>query len=163
LETEQPNLRAALAWSLSDEGDTALRLRLAGALWIFWFRRGYLTEGSRWLDRTLAVSGTEASLARAKVLVGAGSLARFRGELDRAAALLDEGPRIYRSLDDRAGLAWSLSHQGLVVLWQGSAELGITLLEESLALRRELGDPRDIARSLLNLAAAADFCADHQR
>src|SRR5262249_54839199 len=45
LETEHDNLRAALEWSLEavegEKSDAALRL--AGALWRFWNRRGYLS------------------------------------------------------------------------------------------------------------------------
>jgi predicted ATPase len=49
LETDHGNLRAALAWG--EEHDPGLILRLAGALWRFWWI--HLTEGVVWLERAL--------------------------------------------------------------------------------------------------------------
>lgn len=44
LNEEHDNLRAALRWSL-DTGDRTIGLSLGGALWRFWYVRGYLSEG----------------------------------------------------------------------------------------------------------------------
>ena len=52
LAAEHENLRAALAWTVG-AGDEARLLRLAGALWRFWFIRGHLTEGRTWLMRAV--------------------------------------------------------------------------------------------------------------
>ena len=57
LEAELGNLRAVLAWTTDTDADAQDRevgLRLAGALWFFWFQRG-LTEGLRiQVDATVA-------------------------------------------------------------------------------------------------------------
>ncbi|MEP7358979.1 MAG: LuxR C-terminal-related transcriptional regulator, partial [Anaerolineales bacterium] len=52
LEAEHDNLRAALAWSQA-AAETEMGLRLAGAVWRFWFLRGHLLEGEQWLRRML--------------------------------------------------------------------------------------------------------------
>jgi len=69
LEIEHDNLRAALAPNrLTDAPDNdraELRLRLAGALWPFWEKRGYWSEGRRWLDEILAAPSPR-SAARAR-------------------------------------------------------------------------------------------------
>src|SRR5439155_937520 len=73
LDLEQENLRAALTWSL-DEGEVETALRLGGALWRFWYTRGYLSEGRHWLDRALTADAGAPTLARASALAGAGIL-----------------------------------------------------------------------------------------
>ena len=52
LETDHNNLRAALNWAM-EERDPDTALRLSSAVWHFWYARGYLTEGSRWLEEAL--------------------------------------------------------------------------------------------------------------
>src|SRR6185503_10486469 len=85
LDREQDNLRAALRWAIEHrEVDTAQRL--AGALQPFWFRRGYWSEGRRWLEDALAMDSgaTQNQFFRAKALFEAGMLARFQGDFARA-------------------------------------------------------------------------------
>ena len=158
LDEEHPNVRAALGWSLLEAGgDRHLGSRLAGALWVFWFRRGYIGEGSRWLRHALAANPDAPAAARARLLTADGSLARLGGDFARAATVLEAGAELYRAVSDAEGLAWALSHLGLVAQWLGGLDRGVEQLEESLALRRQLGNPRDVARSLFNLAIAEDF------
>src|SRR3712207_9089646 len=47
MEAERANLRAALAW-LEATGDPEPFLRLAAALWFFWYVRGPHLEGRGW-------------------------------------------------------------------------------------------------------------------
>src|SRR5206468_13039752 len=54
IDGELDNVRAALTWSLTDEGDAELGQRLAGSLAWYWYMRGRLQEGRRWADRLVA-------------------------------------------------------------------------------------------------------------
>ena len=67
LEVEHDNLRVALARSLAlVDGEGALRL--AAALGRFWRVRGYLAEGSVWLERALAAGeGAPAAVPRQSI------------------------------------------------------------------------------------------------
>jgi len=53
LKEEHDNLRAALSWVLRRR-ETELGQRFGAALWRFWYGRGDLSEGRRWLERILA-------------------------------------------------------------------------------------------------------------
>jgi hypothetical protein len=105
LQTEHDNLRAALYWSLREKGDVGYGARLAAALWPFWFARGYLSEGRRWLESAVSESGSMAPTAKANALNGAGWLATFQEEYGAAAILVEEGLALYRELGDKEGIA----------------------------------------------------------
>src|SRR5262249_9205307 len=70
------------------------------------------------------------------------------GDLAQARSLHEQGLEIYRRStpgNDKVGnIATALAHLGLVVGQQGDYALALTHLEESLRLRRELGDKRGV-------------------
>jgi predicted ATPase len=156
LEREHDNLRAALSWSLISQGDTDMGLRLTGSLSHFWYVREHHSEARMWLQRALERS-SGATAARAKVLVGAGRLAWFQGELRRGNALLEESLALYRDLDDDAGAAFTLLVLGRIAVSQGDQKRGVTLVEESLESFRQQGNEWGIARALIVLGDAALF------
>jgi DNA-binding CsgD family transcriptional regulator/DNA-binding transcriptional ArsR family regulator len=152
LEREHDNLRTALSCSLSEGGDAGLGLRLAAALWPFWFARGYLSEGRRWLEDAILRSGSEPEVApaRAKALNGAGSLATFQEEYEAAKALIEEGLALNRDLGDKEGVASSLSNLlGVAMLGQRDDIPVAALLEEAVRLRPEIEDRRTVGNLLI--------------
>ena len=139
-------------------------LRLVGAIWRFWYVRGYLGEGRTWLSRMLLATLPDepaTSAARAKALDGAGMLARRQGDYAVARALHEEALVIQRGLGDRRGLASSLSNLGIVAREQNDNATAKALYEESLALRRELGDQWGIGAALNNLGLVALHDGDY--
>jgi predicted ATPase/class 3 adenylate cyclase len=157
LEVEQSNLRAALAWSVENEGAEAAS-RLIGVLWRFWAVRGHFEEGTRWLEAVLEAakkSSDAPPVFRAQALNAAGHLALGRGAFATARALLEESLAIQRQLGDRANVAVALSNLGTVAVHQGEMAMARALLEEGLAIRRELGNQVDIAGALDDLGTAA--------
>jgi non-specific serine/threonine protein kinase len=130
---EQDNLRAALAWALDREPETALRI--AAGLGPFWFRHDYWAEGRRWLDLSLAGSLTP-PLARAHALNHVGTLATWLGDYDTAWARLAEALDLARGLDDWRLIAWALLGLGRVAQHRGDLARAIELYEESLAYYR---------------------------
>jgi predicted ATPase/class 3 adenylate cyclase len=153
LEADHDNLRSVLAWTSTPGGDAMAGLRLAGAVWRFWYVRGYLGEGRAWLSRMLLATppGESTATARAKALDGAGMLARRQGDYAAARALHEEALAIQRGQGDRRGIASSLSNLGIVAREQNDNAAAKALYEESLALRRELGDQWGIGAALNNL------------
>jgi non-specific serine/threonine protein kinase len=163
LETEHDNMRAALRWSLQDGDDTALGLRLSGALWRFWESRGYISEGRGWLEAALASGGPATTTAYAMALNAAGNLAERQGDYERAVALHEDALVLRRERGDRQGIAASLNNLGIVAYHQGNYGRAATLHEESLALERELGDRWGVASSLNNLGIVAYLQGDYGR
>ena len=143
LEREHDNLRTALSWVLErEEGE--LGLRFGGALWRFWHERGYISEGSGWLENILTSSGTRATPARVKALEGMGWQYQFMGAYERARATYEEMLELSRELGDKGNLATALNSLGTVAAQQGDNELARTLLQENLEVIEELeaeGDP----------------------
>src|SRR5205823_5702426 len=147
--------RAALGWS-GVQGQAEAGLRLGGALWWFWYVRGYGTEGREHLAGLLALPAAEARTgARAKALHGAGKLAEAQGDSGAARALLEESLAINRELGNKLGIASSLQGLGMAAHDQGDNGAARALLEESLAIFRELGNKNGIAWSLYHLRSVA--------
>ena len=159
LEMELENLRVALEWSRSALGHgegkdhivVEAGLRLAGSLWWFWYMRGYLSEGSEWLQIFLEKSSGEPNYARAKALLASGGLAWRQGRIDQAEAACTESLALCRTLGDKFGIAFSLGTLGVVAFLREDYAKAYSFHSEALAIRRELGINRYIAYSLGNL------------
>jgi predicted ATPase/transcriptional regulator with XRE-family HTH domain len=179
LEQEHDNIRAVLAWTLAQTNGTGgalpiqgthsmleprvLGLRLAGALEYFWTWRGHATEGRRWLETLLAGSDAVPLQVRARACTTLGTLAWARSDYAMAEAQHAQALALYRTLDDRRGMARALVNLGAVATYQGDEERARALCEESLALYRALGDSIGIALALNNLAVRALHRADYAR
>jgi non-specific serine/threonine protein kinase len=92
LDREQPNLRNALEFSLSeDSADSAdAGLRIANALFGLWTFRGLYGEGRQWLDRALAYPVAGSLSDRIKALEAGIVMATAQRDLGSAASLLEQ-------------------------------------------------------------------------
>ena len=169
LEREHDNLRAALRWARTG-GAYDLDLRLAAALWRFWWMHGHLSEGRDWLDDFLvldaaqAVPATRTSVAvRIKALKGAGILATQQGEYARAVALHEESLALARRVGAGEDVAAALNNLGNVAFRQGDYARAVALHEESLALSRDMGNRPGMGRALNNLGNVALFQGNDER
>lgn len=100
LKAEHNNMRAALEWSLRG-GNREVGVRLAAALWEFWWLCGYQSEGCIWMEKALSAGSDVSKAVRAKVLCGAGALALLQGDLGRALTLLEESLILRKVVGDR--------------------------------------------------------------
>jgi predicted ATPase/class 3 adenylate cyclase/Tfp pilus assembly protein PilF len=152
-EDEHDNVRAALAW-LRERGDAAQAIRLAGALWRFWWLRGHIGEGREELEAALALAEPDdpaLKSARAAALDGAGALAETQGDYDRAQTLHEQALAISRVLDDHIGIARALGNLGVVAFDRREDDKAGALLQESLTIARESGNDFLIATALNDL------------
>jgi predicted ATPase len=203
LEDEHDNVRAALAWCL-DAGEqriagsgavpaerSAEGVRLAGAMWWFWYLHAHRREGLQWLERALSQSWGAAAMpaggreapadaraTRAKVALGAARIAWEQPPAEPGKkpaswcqARLEESVALYREVGDRYGVADALSAFGLLAHRQVGQdrrfgvdrEQGTALLDESLTLALEVGEPWLIACVLERRASTADLRRDAAR
>jgi predicted ATPase/class 3 adenylate cyclase len=159
LELERNNVRAALRWA-RERGEVALGLRLAAAMWGFWWQRGPFSEARSWLESLLAQEAEpSATLAdvRPRALFGAGELALGQGDAAVAQTRFAAALTLAREVGDRRTAAEALGSLGILAAHQHDVQRATVCLEESLAIARELGSSRSAARALNNLGVMAYF------
>jgi non-specific serine/threonine protein kinase len=186
LEEEHENLRAALAWSLEANEESLTKgeagrwgdagpmhsptpydlrpaaLRFCGALQQFWQTRGHLTEGRDWCDRALASPvNQEQTKDRARVVNGAGVLARMQCDFAAAQSHLEESLDIYKQIGDLGGIASSLIGMGNVAVSRGDNASARSHYQGSLNIYRQIGDRRGAAGSLIGLGIVGSSQGDY--
>jgi predicted ATPase/DNA-binding CsgD family transcriptional regulator len=159
LEREHDNLRQALGWAL--QHDAALAQRLTGALWRFWFLRGHLSEGRRWLEAALALQGASTPNIAVKALSGAGYLATAQSDYARAETLCADALQIAEELGDERSRALALFGLANTCNWGRDYRRARSLFEASLAIYRTMNDHWGIASTLAYLGNVLYFQAEY--
>jgi predicted ATPase/serine/threonine protein kinase len=159
LQADLDNIRAALEWSRAESRDTndgVPFLALATAMWVFWYQRGYLSEGRTWLEGALEQCGDAAPVdLRAAALTGAGNLANDQSDIRAARAFHERSLVLHRERGDARGIASSLNNLGIIDILTGDFRSAGALFDESYAICREICDERRCALSLLNQATVS--------
>ncbi|CAA9547611.1 MAG: hypothetical protein AVDCRST_MAG43-794 [uncultured Thermomicrobiales bacterium] len=135
IEQEQANVRAALAWLYAGNRQTDL-IAMVGLMWPFWFVRHHWLEGMAWLERALEASDGQHTLARIRVLVGAGCLWLMRGDEPTARAYNEEARAICHELRDVGPSDSSLNGLAICANARGDFDEGRRLNLEALAMLR---------------------------
>jgi predicted ATPase/DNA-binding CsgD family transcriptional regulator len=159
LAREHDNLRQALGWAL--QHDAALAQRLTGALWRFWFLRGHLSEGRRWLEAALALQGASTPNIAVKALSGAGYLATAQSDYARAETLCADALQKAEELGDERSRALALFGLANTCNWGRDYRRARSLFEASLAIYRTMNDHWGIASTLAYLGNVLYFQADY--
>jgi ATP/maltotriose-dependent transcriptional regulator MalT len=89
---------------------------------------------------------------RAKALLAAMWLALNRGDTGLVEMLCEESLALSRELDDKGGIAETLSGLGLLAMQRGDLEAACSLMEKALLIARKIGDKRRVASGLHDLA-----------
>ena len=159
LELELNNLRAVLEWSLA-EGDVTLGLRLAGALYLFWWAYGYHVEGRYWTSPLLERIDEAPAIYQAKFLLSAELIASLY-DLDTSTQLLLRMLEIARRLGEKMLSAWALTYLGFAM--QQEPAKALAAAEEGLALFRELDYQPGMAQALDVVGLIATKIGDYAR
>jgi hypothetical protein len=158
LEDEQGNLRGALEFVF--EHPTPERVesgRVIGAgSWRFWLACGRVAEGRRLLVRLdKASEGDEATAAWARVREGIGAIATATGDLVHAVAYGRAGLEMARHNGDERTIAGLLACLGSACLGDGIPARAHDYYDESLQIRRSMGDRVLTSASLCGLGLCA--------
>jgi predicted ATPase/transcriptional regulator with XRE-family HTH domain len=135
LDAEIDNLRTALAW-VRQSGDLAAGEALVDGIWLFWFLRGHLSEGIKWVS-DLFLSDTVVSDALwVKAHAWMGWMALHKGAVfDGRRWFTAAGERVHALGDPHLlhQVYWGL---GLV---SADFEAGCRLLNEAIAIAHDAG------------------------
>jgi len=104
LNRELDNVRAAMTW-LSGERQDDVGLRLATQLWRYWWMRGGMSEGRRWLDQMIAAYRGPETVALGSALRASADLAEEQGDSAAAEVLLVRAADIVELVGDEFALA----------------------------------------------------------
>jgi non-specific serine/threonine protein kinase len=156
LDADVDNLRAAMDWA-HHGGSLDAGLRLAGALWRYWWSRGLFTEARGWLERLRrpAVVWDEDLPGYVTATYAEGALAFAQGDMRRGAVLWQEALGLWRERHDDEGVATALNALGHIAVADGDDERAVALFEQSAAIRRGRGDVYGLGAVLNNLGEVA--------
>ncbi|MFC7451155.1 protein kinase domain-containing protein [Rhodococcus daqingensis] len=157
-EREQPNLREALEFCLSepDNSDIEVGLRIGAALYLYWSARGLHTEGRHWLDRLLARNAGQATAARIKALYTNSVMAEVQGDFHTGAALVAEGRALAEQISDPVTKAYVDHAEGLLALFSGEHAHACSRLKDALVVFRTAGELTLQVEALEMLGLACD-------
>ena len=172
LEADHDNLREALAFVL-EQNDHEAALAMGAALWEFWYIRGHVAEGLQWLDRSITIAPPHPTPPLVQTLIGAGQLAHYLGESDRARAYLTRSLTLARALGNPVDIGLTLLELGIIAEDEGDFAEATSILEEARALYATL--PASTSQAITayhlavvaygrgNLEEAADLCEEALR
>jgi non-specific serine/threonine protein kinase len=163
LEHEHDNLRAALEWSGSVDGNEEMGLRLAVALTRFWEMRGHVTEGRRWLETKVVHARSAPPYLRAAALNAAGSLAYRQGDYERVSTLCSEALAESNAHGDRRGAGRALHFLAHLRQARGEHADAAEMMARSVALHREAGDAAELANSVDCLGEIARGAGNYEQ
>ncbi|WP_405782398.1 ATP-binding protein [Streptomyces sp. NBC_00859] len=157
VDSELPNLRGALEFSMAHPEDVHLAQYLAGTLWFYWAGCGRLAEGRHWLDHALeAESGHDS--ARLKALWVLGYVAVLQGDAVAAVAALQECHEAAQHTGDTVAAAYALHRTGCLALVTDDMPRAEELLREAIGQYREIGELNsNVLMGQVELAMAVCF------
>jgi len=151
LETENDNIRAALAWALEQKRIEA-GMRIGIALYTFWQTRAYIREGYTWYERFLHQTDDSVPLAvHVNALTWSSVMASFLGDAVTAMARGQEAVALCESAgeEDKPLLAVALIGVASGAKVAGDYQTTYTIGERLIEVYRGLGDLVSLGISIM--------------
>ncbi|REE75597.1 non-specific serine/threonine protein kinase [Rhodococcus wratislaviensis] len=157
---EQPNIREALDFCVSDSPESGLRI--AAAMYPFWLSRGLFREGRRWLGRLLPGQPAEPSVDRAKALYAGSVLAGVQGDIPVSDTLAEEAQAVAAQTTDPVVRAHAEHAVGYAALFAGRLPDARVHLEEAVQGFAARNDLHEVA-AVVGLGMTHDLLNDTER
>jgi predicted ATPase/DNA-binding XRE family transcriptional regulator len=154
LEQETYNFESALHWFM-DHQHTAKAMELASALSDYWYIRGYISEGRRWLEQILQAAEQANAAIEPRIWIetlnAAGFLAYHQSDYATSQQLFSHSLALIQQTDDQLDMARVFNNLGLIAQWQGDCASARQSMEHSLELWRGVGESVGVANTIANL------------
>ena len=160
LEREHDNLRVAMRFLL-EEGEIESAVRLAWALWLFWYVHGHQGEGYRYAGELLDKTDCLSTLMRARALIVRGNMSYGLESVEGTKRLFEEAAALSRRTGNGVDLAIALAGLGVTAMQQGDMQRASELFEEVLKLYRGVSDKWGVSYALVHLGMAPLSRGDH--
>ncbi|WP_344801329.1 ATP-binding protein [Microlunatus ginsengisoli] len=154
LDVEFGNVRAALTWCLSPDGDPKMGLRLATAVRRYWDMRGLPSEGETTLAAMLA-RDPEPSPVRLDALVEMAGLATRREDVTAVERCANEAEHIGVLLGDPRGRALGLASLTYAAYMRGDPATASAIAAAALVCAEDSGDAMAVSLARLAVGVAA--------
>ncbi|WP_213574197.1 protein kinase [Rhodococcus sp. USK13] len=158
---EQPNLREAMDFCVSDNPDAGLRI--AGALFPLWLSRGLFSEGRRWLDRFLARLTGPPTAERARTLYVGSILAGVQGNPQGPTTFEEQGRLLAEHTTDPVLRAHIDLADGLRALFAGELPDALPHLENAVRVYLARDDVLFQVTALMSLGLTYEVLDDTER
>ncbi|WP_405460937.1 regulator [Streptomyces sp. NBC_00101] len=178
VESELPNIRRAMEFSMESVDEVHLAQYLAGTLWYFWAGCGRLAEGRYWLEHVLDEEATH-DPSRLKAQWVLGYVAVLQGDAAGAISALQSCREGAERSGDGVAAAYAVHRTGCLALVTDDLARAGELLREALARYREVGELNsnvlmaqvelsmtlafrgDLAGAAATCREVEEICADH--
>ncbi len=162
---EHSNFRNALNWAITQqEGEIAIRM--ATALWRYWWIRGYWQEGRTWLEQALQMFTDDSQTAqslRARALRSLGGLCLAQGDLRVARTALEQSVALAQTAEDEYTEALALSSLATLCCSEGDFIRAEAFMLQSMAYDEKSNNARDLAVSYGILGEISLYQGDYAK
>lgn len=163
LETENDNIRAALAWALEQQ-HIEVGMRIGIALYSFWQTRAYIREGFTWYERFLHQTDDTVPLAvHVNALTWSSVMASFLGDTATATVRGQEAVDLCEATGEEGKplLATSLVGVASGARAAGDYQTTYAIGERLIEVYREMGDLVSLGISIMILGEMAIALGKH--
>lgn len=147
VDAELCNLRTVLKQAI-EQHRCVIALQITTAIWRFWWKSGYWSEGLQWLTSCLAGQEEIPMALKAKALTQSSWFYRSLGNFPQSITLLKEALALWQQTGDQNGCAMALKNMGASLLRQGDIKGALKFLDQALKLYQQQDDKFGIYTAL---------------